>query len=118
MTDRLGVAEQAFRGHDDERLAEVAFHLTPDEMKMLRGSGGVDHLHVVVGAEGEESLQSGAGMLGSGPLVAVGEEAGQSRESFPFGFGGGDELVEDDLRAVGKVTELRLPDHQHVRIAQ
>ena len=76
MTDRLGVAEQAFGGHDDERLAEVAFHLTPDEMKMLRGSGGVNHLHVVVGAEGEESLQSGAGMLGSGPLVAVGEEAG------------------------------------------
>jgi hypothetical protein len=30
-------------------------------------------------------------------------------------FAAGDELVDDDLRAVGKVAELRLPDHQAAR---
>ena len=36
----------------------------------------------------------------------------------PFGFRAGDELIDDHLRAVGKIAELRLPQRQHRRISQ
>ena len=36
------------------------------------------------------------------------------RHAQPLRFAGADELVDDDLRAVGEVAELGLPDHQRV----
>ena len=35
----------------------------------------------------------------------------------PLGLTAADELVEDALSGVSKVSELRLPDHQCIRIA-
>ena len=32
----------------------------------------------------------------------------------PLVFAGGDELVDDDLRAVGEVAELRFPEHERL----
>ena len=40
----------------------------------------------------------------------------QAADSPPFRLTGGDELVDDHLRAVGEVAKLRLPDHQLVRL--
>src|SRR5205085_3481590 len=36
----------------------------------------------------------------------------ERRELFPLGAGRGDELVDDDLRSVGEIAELRLPQRQ------
>ncbi len=35
-----------------------------------------------------------------------------------FDSAGDDELVDDDLRAVGEIAELRLPEAEHVRVIE
>ncbi len=55
-------------------------------------------------------------MLRSLTLVTVRQEQHQSAQAIPLGFAGGDELIDDHLRAVGEVAELGFPDRQRVRI--
>lgn len=38
--------EQSLRSDHNERLAEVTNHLSPQQVEVLSGSGGVDHSHV------------------------------------------------------------------------
>src|ERR1035438_6002314 len=49
-------------------------------------------------------------------LVAVRQKHHQTRRKIPFVFGGADELVDDHLRAVYEIAELRLPENQSFRI--
>ena len=51
-------------------------------------------------------------MLGALAFVAVGEEHDEAGEEAPLGFAGGEELVDDDLGAVGEVAELGLPEDE------
>ena len=51
-------------------------------------------------------------MLGPLAFVAVREQHDDAGEQVPFGFTGGDELVDDDLGAVGEVAELGLPQDE------
>lgn len=57
-------------------------------------------------------------MVGTLTLVAVRQQQHHVGELAPLGLTGGDELVDDRLRAVDEVTELRLPQHQCVGVAQ
>ena len=86
--------------------------LAAEQVEVLRGVGGLGDLHVVVGAELEVALHTGGGVLGPLALVAVREEHGDAGEQAPLGFAGGDELIDDDLRAVGEVAELCLPEDE------
>ena len=65
--------------------------------------------HVVVGP-GEESLDSGIGVLGSLTIVAMGQKDYQVATSLPLLFTSGDVLVDDSLGSVGKVSELGFPN--------
>ena len=58
----------------------------------------------------EKTLQARAGMFGSLAFEAVRQKQHQAAEAFPFIFGAGDELIDDDLRHIPKIAELRLPD--------
>ena len=53
-------------------------------------------------------------MFRSLPLEAVWQEKGKLTQPPPLQVSTGDELVDDHLCAVGKIAELRLPDHQRV----
>ena len=101
-----------------ERLAEVAPDLPPQQVEVLRRRGRDGDLDVVLGAELEEPLEPGAGVLGPLPFVAVRQEHDQPAGPAPFRLGRGDELVDDDLGAVGEVAELGLPHDQHVRLIE
>ena len=46
----------------------------------------------------------------------MGQQADEPRLAQPLGLPAADELVKDNLRAVCKVPELRLPDNQRVRV--
>ena len=51
-------------------------------------------------------------MFGSLALEAVGQQHDQPAHTQPFRFAGSNELIDDDLGAVGEITELGLPQHQ------
>ncbi len=47
-------------------------------------------------------------------LEPMRQEQGQLAQALPLQVATGDELVDNHLGAIGKVTELRLPDHQGI----
>jgi len=49
-------------------------------------------------------------------LVAVGKEQDNARRKSPLVFAGADKLVDDDLRAVDEVAELRFPKNEPFRV--
>src|SRR5213593_3770390 len=112
------VAEQALRGHQHERLPEAPMHLAAEDVEVLRRRGQVADLHVVLGAELEEALEARARVLGALALVAVREEEHEAAHALPLRLRAGEELVDDHLRAVDEVAELRLPDDQPARVGE
>ena len=50
------------------------------------------------------------------PASPVRQQQSQAGLAQPLGLARADELVDDDLRAVREVAELRLPHHQRVRV--
>src|SRR6266478_2575691 len=70
----IWVAQHAFGSEDDERLAPRAANLPAQEVKILRGSGGLANLHVFFARQLHEALDARAGMLRPLPLVAVREK--------------------------------------------
>ncbi len=108
------VTQQAFRRENNQRLAPVANRLSSQHMKILRGRGGLDDLNVVLGCERKNlsrralecsvpCLQIRAATITRVPTVAA------------IAFRAGDELVNDDLRGIRKITELRFPKRQRFR---
>ena len=108
----VGMTQHGLGGEDDEGLAPLAQGLAAEEMEVLRGGGGLRDLDVVLRRELEVALDAGAGVLGALAFVAVGEEHDEAGEEAPLGFAGGEELVDDDLGAVGEVAELGLPEDE------
>ena len=62
----------------------------------------------------QEPLDAAGRVLGALALVPVRQEDDESRLAHPLGLARAEELVDDDLRAVDEVAELRLPDAQDV----
>src|SRR5256714_7860726 len=54
-------------------------------------------------------------MLRPLPLVAVRQQQHQAAHALPLRLGAGDELIDDHLRLVDEIAELRLPDPQPAR---
>ena len=115
LRHRQLVTQQALRRHDDQRLAERPHHLPPQHVKHLRGRRRHAHLHVVLGAQLQETLEARRGMLRPLPFVAVRQKQRESAEPAPLRFARTDELVDDDLRAVGEIAELAFPDRRASR---
>src|SRR5512139_83991 len=106
---RTLVAQQRFRRHQNERLADFAPQLPAQDVEVVRGRRAVRNLHIVFCAHLQEALEPRRGMLWSLPLVAMRQQTNEARHPQPFALPGGDELVEHDLRAVREVAELRFP---------
>src|SRR6516225_8838284 len=87
--------QQALRHHYDERLAEALVHLPSQHVKHLRRGRGDTHLHVVLGAQLQEALETRGGMLRSRALEAVRQHEREPAKTLPLGFTGADELVDD-----------------------
>lgn len=128
----FGVAQETLGEEEDKRLAEVTVNLATKDVEVVRWSRGVDNLHVailmltlnlflggeVVGmviTQLQETLNSAAGMLRALTIITVGEVNNQTSTLKPFPFASRNELVNDTLGVVGKVTELRFPDGQGIR---
>ena len=91
-------------------------HLTAQDVEVLSGRGAVGHANIVFGAEQQEALHASAGVFGALAFITVRKKKGQAADLTPFLFGGGQELIDDDLCAVGKISELRFPQSESVRV--
>lgn len=61
---------------------------------------------------------SGIIIRGRQTFVAVRKQHNNTALSNPLGLSRSDELIDDDLRTIGKVTELRLPHDERIRVGQ
>ena len=87
-------------------------------MKIVGRRGAIGDLDIVFGAKLQIALQPRRGMLWPLTFITMRQQHHQARHSEPLAFGGGDELVDDHLRAVGEIAELRLPQHQGIGLGQ
>ena len=108
-----GIPKEAFWGHHDQGLDNFAKGLAPDEVKVVCRSGGVGDDHVVFGAELEKSFETCAGVFRTLAVISVRKKESEAGGGAPFGFGGGDVLIDLGLGAVGKIPELGFPKDQH-----
>src|SRR5580704_15904942 len=106
------MAEHALRNKDDQRLAPGTAYLPPQHVEILRGGGRLANLHVVFGSKLHEALKAGAGMFRALAFIAVGKKQDNARRQIPFVLAGADKLIDDDLRAVYEVAELRFPKNE------
>ena len=51
-------------------------------------------------------------------LVAMRQQTDKARHAQPFAFARRQELIEDHLRAIGEIAELRLPEHESLRFGE
>jgi hypothetical protein len=85
------------------------------QMIVLDRGRWVRHLDIIFRRHREEPLQTRARMFRALALEAMRQEQHETAETFPFVFGAGDELIDDDLRDVPEIAELRLPANQSRR---
>ncbi|GIX20403.1 MAG: hypothetical protein KatS3mg120_2079 [Erythrobacter sp.] len=123
VTDKIGLAaarhrmaQQRLGAHDDQRLPEIAQHLPAQHVEVVGRRGDVAHAHIVIGAQLEEALEPRRGVLRPLALVTVRQEHHEAIGAQPLALAAGDELIDHDLRAIGKVAELAFPQHQALGI--
>ena len=112
---RLRQAQQRLRGHDHQRALLGDARLAAQQVEVLRRRREVRDADVALGGELQEALEPRGGVLGARALVAVREQQRQARGLAPLGQRRDDELVDDHLRGVDEVAELRLPQHERLR---
>ena len=81
-------------------------------MKILRRRRRLADLNIVFPRQLQKSLNPRARMLGPLTFISMGQQHHQSRRQIPFIFAGADELIDDHLRAIREITELRFPRDQ------
>src|ERR1700730_11124445 len=112
----IGMAEHAFGRKYDEWLTPRATRLAAKQMEILRGVGGLADIHVAFRSELQEALDARTGVLRALAFVAMGKQKGDPGRKPPLVFAGADKLIDDDLRAVDEVAELRFPQNESVGI--
>jgi hypothetical protein len=110
-------------------LSVLSVHLSAKNVEQVGGRGHVGNLHVAVlvlahkllagrelsgilVAELEVSLETTGRVLRALTIITVGKRHDETSSLHPLDLTRGDELVNDALSVVGKVTELGLPHDQ------
>ena len=86
------------------------------QVEIVRRSGGLRHGHGALRAQLQEPFDAPGGVVWTLTLVTVRQQQDHVATLTPLGLTGGDELVDHRLCAIGEITELRLPQHQGLRV--
>src|SRR5512136_485572 len=113
----LRMPQQALWSRYDEWFSQPApvrsaEHLPAQKMEVLRRRGRIRDTHVVLRTKLEEPFQAGTRMLRPLPLLSMRKQQDQTARLSPLRLRSGQKLIDDDLRAVGEIAELRFPQHQ------
>src|SRR5437899_7353450 len=110
--------QKTFWRHDDEGLAPGPQRLASQAMKVLRRSGRVNNLDVIIRCQMKETLQPCAGMLWALPFVPVRQQENQTAQALPFGLRAGNELVHYRLGGIPEISVLGFPQNETIGIVQ
>jgi hypothetical protein len=114
--DDVLVAQHALRRHHDQRLAPGRSAWRRSRWKYCAAVDGWQTCMLSSAASCRKRSRRARGVLRPLPLVAVRQQQHEAGEQAPLVLGRGEELVDDHLRAVDEVAELRLPEHQRLRV--
>ena len=112
------VAQQRLRRHQDQRLAEVALHLPAQDVEVVGRRRDSWRPACCLRRRAAGSARGGPRSAPAPGLRSRAAAADEARHAQPLALARRDELVEDHLRAVGEVAELRFPQRQRVRLGQ
>ena len=118
VRDRKLVAEQRLGRHHHQRLAEAAAHLAPQDVEVIGRRGAIGDLEIVLGTELQIALEASRAVLRALSLEPVRKKHDEAAGAQPLGFPGRNELVDDALRTVGEIAELRFPQHEAARVGE
>src|SRR5258708_32896716 len=85
-------------------------------MEILRSGRRLADLNVVFRSELQIALHARAGMLRTLAFITLRQQHDKSGEQAPLVFAGGNKLIDDHLRAISKISELRFPQYQSIGI--
>lgn len=88
--------------------------LRAQHVEVIGRSGGLAHPHVVLSAQLKVALDAAGRVVRALTFEAVREHEHQRGALAPLLLGGGNELVNDSLSAVGEVTSPKFPHHEGV----
>ncbi len=88
--------------------------LTAQQVEVLRGSRRLRDADVVARRQRKETFESTARVFRVLDPRSRGQQHDETRELAPLVFGGDEEVVDNDFRAVHEVAELRLPRDEGV----
>src|SRR5690606_32445750 len=88
------------------------------DMEILGGSGEVGDLNITTCTQLQKALQSGTAVLRTLAFIAMRKQHHNATGLLPLALSTADELVNDYLCAVGKITKLCVPANQYIRSQQ
>src|SRR5438067_9660041 len=109
------MTQQALGRHHDQWFAPGPRYLAAQAMKVLSWRGRLHDLDVIIGGQTQKPLQPRTRMLRPAAFEAVRQEQDYSAQTTPFVLSAGDELIDNDLRGIPEIAELRFPRDQALR---
>src|SRR5262249_51337980 len=110
------VAQHTLRREYNQRFAPRSESLSPQHVEILRRRRRLTNLNIVFRCELEVALNTRAGMLRPLALITVWEQHDNAGGQIPLVIASADELIDDDLCAVGEIAELRFPHDERFGI--
>jgi len=117
-----------FGWNDDQWFSEWQSHLGSEQMEIVCRIRAIDNLHVgvfqdilvvvintierndiILVTHLQKSLHSGWRVLGTVTIVAMGQKHDETISNIPFRLSRDNELINNNLCAIGKVSKLSLP---------
>ena len=114
--DASGCRNMLFGVNTTSGFRQCAQCLAAQQMKILRCIRRLANLKIISRRQLQKTLDACAGMLRALAFVTVRQEQNHAREQIPFVLAGADELIDHRLGDIDEVAELRLPEHQRLRI--
>ena len=114
--DGQGLPQHSLRRENNQRFSPFPHRLSPQHVEVLRRGARAGKFGVVARRKLKEAFHARAGMFRPLPLIAVRKQHDQSGKQAPLFFARGDELIDQHLRAVGEIAELRLPQSKRFGI--
>ena len=115
LRGRVLAPHHRLRGEDDHRPVLAAERVLAQQVEVAGRGRRLGHGECVTSRQREEAFDPRRRVVRTLPLVAVREQQHDTGLLLPLRLTGRDELVDDGLRAVDEVAELRLPERQRLR---